>query len=122
MTYKRDRPELQFPHQLWFFGAYNQKVIIFHISCRRCRVCEVAKTKHTPVREYVCVQNYPTEGYSKSIEAATILHIAISIVSECKFTIRWIVSHNDSIMCAHLHHSKDDPRDKDKLTIWVVKT
>ena len=40
-------------------GAYTKKAMMTKIYCRRCRYCEVAKRKNTPVKQHWCVQNYP---------------------------------------------------------------
>ena len=38
-------------------GAYTKKVMLSHIYCRRCRVCETAKQKNKEPKQHDCVQN-----------------------------------------------------------------
>ena len=64
-----------------FFGAYNSKVIMLIIYCRRCRIYESAKRKLTPVHKHNCVQNYQSDHSSTNMEAADILNIAMDSVS-----------------------------------------
>ena len=59
-----------------FIGAYTQKVLMAHIYCKRCKVCENAKLKNTPPNKHDCVQNYDTHLSSKSMEPTAILLMA----------------------------------------------
>ena len=63
-----------------FLGAYTQKVLLSKIYCRRCRVCEIAKRKFTPPNKHVCVQNYPSDASSKSMEPAAILDMVVTCI------------------------------------------
>ena len=91
-----------------FIGAYNKKIIMSLIFCRRCRVCEVAKQKFTPVRKHECVQNWASDQSSKSMESAMILSMACNSVARRQFVMNWIVSDDDNVMCAYSHHVKED--------------
>ena len=105
-----------------FIGAYSQKIIMSVIFCRRCRVCEVAKRKHTPVRKHECVQNWPTDGSSKSMESAAILLMACKSVEQRAFVMHWIVSDDDNVTRAHLRHlDPTNKKDKGKLPKWVYE-
>ena len=78
--------------------------------------CEVAKKKYTPVCKHKCVQNWPTNGSSKSMDSAAILLMAYTSVDKRAFIMHWIVSDDDNVMRAHLRHP--DPinkKDKGKL-------
>ena len=103
-----------------YCGAYTKKVMMSKIFCRRCRVCEVAKQKHTPPNKHDCVQNYPTAGSSKSMEPKAILDIAIESPTTRGFITDWIVSDDDTVMRAHLRHKKSPNKsDKGKLPLWI---
>ena len=106
-----------------FLGAYKHKVIMSKIYCRQCRYCESSKRNNIPIKPHKCVQNFPTNKSSKSMEAAAILNMAINSVLDRKFVIRAIVSDDDSVMRAHLRHKLDenDPRDKGKLPKWIYE-
>ena len=103
-------------------GAYTQKVMMSKIFCRRCRVCENAKQKHTPPNKHDCVQNYPTNGSSKSMEPLAILEIASKSPTQ-GFITHWIVSDDDTVMRAHLKHKKSfNKKDKGKLSLWIKES
>ena len=105
-----------------FLGAYSKRVICSHIFCRRCRICETAKSKCTPVRQHDCIQNWDTNKSSKSMEAACILYIVTSSPSDRGFVTKVIISDDDNVMRAHLRHeNNDDPNDKGKLPIWIYE-
>ena len=102
-----------------FVGAYNKKILMSHIYSRRCRICEIAKRKFTPVRKHDCIQNWASDAPSKNMEAAAILHMAINCVF-LGFIMGSIISDDDSVMRAHLKHVNDtDPKHKGKLPIWI---
>ena len=102
-------------------GAYTHKGLMSKLFCRRCRFCENAKRKNVAVKPHKCVQNYPTDQSSKSMEAAAILDMAIHSAAQMKFVVSTIVSDDDSTMRAHLRHKVDPNNDKDKgkLPPWV---
>ena len=106
-----------------FMGAYTHKVLMSKVFCRRCRFCENAKRKNSPVKAHKCVQNYPTDQSSKSMEAAAILDMAIHSAQQMKFVVSAIVSDDDSTMRAHLRHKVDpnNNKDKRKLPQWVLE-
>ena len=105
-----------------FCGGYTKKVLSLKIFCRRCRVCENAKRREDLSKEHDCVQNYPSDGSSKSMEPLTILHIATEAPKK-KFVLHWITSDDDSVMCAHLKHKVSNLKsDKGKLSLWILET
>ena len=88
-----------------FCGGYTKGVIISRVLCRRCRVCEIAKRKHTPPKMHDCIQNYSSEASSKGMEPLAILEMAVEAPTR-GFVMDWMVSDDDSVMCAHLKHNK----------------
>lgn len=105
-----------------FLGAYTHKVMMSKIFCRRCRFCELAKSKNRPVKEHICVQNYPSNESSKGMEAAAILHMTINSVPDRNFVIGSIVSDDDSVMRSHLRYpNPTKKKDKGKLPTWILE-
>ena len=104
-----------------FLGVYTKGVLSSQIYCRRCRVCENAKKKHTPPNKHDCVQNWATDLSSKSMEPAAILKIVTEAPSR-GYIVHWIVSDDDSVMRAHLKHKTSTSKtDKGKLPIWIMQ-
>ena len=104
-----------------FCGGYTNGVIISRVLCRRCRVCEIAKRKHTPPQMHDCIQNYSSEASSKGMEPLAILEMAVEAPTR-GFVMDWIVSDDDSVMRAHLKHNKGGgTKDKGKLPIWICE-
>lgn len=86
------------------------------ILYRRCRICERANQKFTPVNKQKCIQNWGIDHSSKSMEATAIFHMAINSVPDRQFVMKTIISDNNSTMSAHLHHKQPDHKNhKGKL-------
>lgn len=79
----------------------------------------VVKSEFTPANKLDCIHNWLRNPSSKIMDATAILYIARNSVPQRKFVRCWIVSDNDNVIRAHLHHKKDNLRDKDKLPEWV---
>ena len=103
-----------------YCGGYTKKVLMSRILCRMCRICEIAKRRNTPPNKHDCIQNYPTNGPSKSMEACAILDMVTKSPTEAGFVMHWIVSDDDSVMRAHCKYRRStNKKDKGKLPLWI---
>lgn len=102
-------------------GAYNKKALMTKIYCRRCRYCESARRRDVTVNDHKCVQNFPSNKSSKSMEAAAVLDMICRSATERQFVIKAVVSDDDSVMRAHLRYNVNphDKEDKGKLPLWI---
>ena len=96
-------------------GGQTEKDLMSHICCQQCRVCKHAQSKMMPVRKHNCVANYT--GSSKSMEYEIIL-LLVQKAPSCRFVVGLLVSDDDSVMRAHLHHAKD--HQDGKLPEWFL--
>ena len=96
-----------------YIGGYTKKVMMSHIFCMRCRVCEVAKSRGVAVKIYNCIQNWDSDGPSKNMEAAAILVMIIKCVKQRLFVMKAICSDDDNVMSTHLKYKRSNNK-KDK--------
>ena len=91
-------------------GSYSKKVLSSLIFCRACRICDMTASRNqrnvtdVPVQQqkHECMKN--CSGSIKSMEAAAILQMVQDSIA-LGFIVGSIVSDDDSVMRAHLHHN-----------------